>query len=340
MTKDYDFYVSSDIDINNINSDRVPNYKKRRQERENRRQERNKLFLKKFISLVLVFTISGVAADKVIDKWPSIMEELLSFSDEYDSNFNYGNGNNENIYQGYDSAFISDVGELYDDATTYVSDLYKTLDLDSSLECFYVYNYLDDQGLLSLDNNDFNRENKKYMDLYLIGMLGADIMYEKSVCRHEADFYVNTLNKYGIDAIASTCFMGNANHKNTIKGPNHEIVVVNDNGVVTYQDTLNNVIFDKYDLSQDNVVFEQNFNTFCYMMPEFSKEPNVLCTQNNDTQVTELKKWITYDDDGVDISYIDKEFKEAQEKIDNNTSSIAEFEYTYTNNIKNKLPAK
>lgn len=178
------------------------------------------------------------------------------------------------------------------------------------------------------------------MDLYLIGMLGADIMYEKSVCRHEADFYVNTLNKYGIDAIASTCFMGNANHKNTIKGPNHEIVVVNDNGVVTYQDTLNNVIFDKYDLSQDNVVFEQNFNMFCYMMPEFSKEPNVLCTQNNDTQVTELKKWITYDDDGVDISYIDKEFKEAQEKIDNNTSSIAEFEYTYTNNIKNKLTAK
>lgn len=142
MAKDYDFYVSSGIDINNINSDRVPNYKKRRQERENRRQEQNKLFLKKFISLVLVFTISGVAADKVIDKWPSIMEELLSFSDEYDSNFNHGNGNNENIYQDYDSAFISDVGELYDDATTYVSDLYKTLDLDSSLECFYVYNFI------------------------------------------------------------------------------------------------------------------------------------------------------------------------------------------------------
>lgn len=340
MSKDYDFYVSSNSDINNISSDRVPNYKRRQQERERKRKERNKSILKKVISLALVFTMSGVAIDKLVDKWPSFMEELQSFYDEYNPNFNFENNNINNPYKGYDEAFISNISNLYDDATTYVSNLYKNLELDSSLECYYVYNYLDDQGLLSLNNDPNNKKDENYMDLYLIDLLGADIMYQKGFCRHESDFYVKTLNKYGINAIACTCFMGYCNQEYTITYPNHAIVVANDNNVVTYQDTLNDIIFDKYDLEQDNMVFEQNFNMFLYMMPEYSNYKNIVCTQNSKEKITELKKWITYDDDGVYISYIDKEFKEAQEKIDNNTSSIAEFEYLYNNNIKHKLPSK
>lgn len=365
MGKDYKFSRSSESDVDNIILEGAPTYKKRQQQLERKRKKRNPAVLKKVISWVLVFTMSGFALDKIIDNWPSFMEEMQNFYDEYnknedpyeeyglsegnDSSKNYdsskGSGSTKNYdssegndsTKDYDSSFISDIGELYDDATTYVSDLYKNLDLDSSLECYYVYNYLDDRGLLSLHNS---KKNKEYMDLYLDDMLGADILYQKGACRHEADFYVKTLNKYGIDAIVSTCFMGRCNQKYTITVPNHAIVVVNDNNMVTYQDTLSDVIFDKYDLSYDDMVFEQTFNAFCYMMPEYSNYKNVICTQNSSEKVSILEEWIAYDNDGVGIDYIDKEFGEAQEKIDNNASSITEFEHLYTDNIKRKLPVK
>lgn len=237
--------------------------------------------------------------------------------------------------------YVEDLKSLYFEAITYVSGLYETLDLSDSIECYYVYNYLDDHGFLSLDNSTKSLKNipGHYLDLYLDNIEGADILYKKGLCRHEADFYYQTLVKYNIDAITCTCYIGECNKEYRIKRPNHVIVVAKDNGI-TYQDTLNNVIFDKMDSCQEDVVFGLNSDNFIYMMPDESSSIRFITTQNTQSDVDKLNSWIKSDTYSVDVNYINKRFSDAQKKIDDHQEDIESFNKKYSLNIKNKLPDK
>ena len=204
-----------------------------------------------------------------------------------------------------------------------------------------MYNYLDDHGFLSLDNSTKSLKNipGHYLDLYLDNIEGADILYKKGLCRHEADFYYQTLVKYNIDAITCTCYIGECNKEYRIKRPNHVIVVAKDNGI-TYQDTLNNVIFDKMDSCQEDVVFGFNSDNFIYMMPDESSSIRFITTQNTQSDVDKLNSWIKSDTYSVDVNYINKRFSDAQKKIDDHQEDIESFNKKYSLNIKNKLPDK
>ena len=166
-----------------------------------------------------------------------------------------------------------------------------------------------------------------------------DILYKKGLCRHEADFYYQTLVKYNIDAITCTCYIGECNKEYRIKRPNHVIVVAKDNGI-TYQDTLNNVIFDKMDSCQEDVVFGFNSDNFIYMMPDESSSIRFITTQNTQSDVDKLNSWIKSDTYSVDVNYINKRFSDAQKKIDDHQEDIESFNKKYSLNIKNKLPDK
>ena len=180
--------------------------------------------------------------------------------------------------------------------------MYDKLGLENSVQCYYLFNYLDDKGYLSLDNNKVSRyinENKDsyYLDLSKDNLIASDMLFKKSLCRHEAPFFEDSLNNYGIKAYTLSCFMGETGKKYDIKNPNHSVVVSEDLGTMVF-DTLNDNIYDKtsttYADSDPYIYFSYNSNDFLYMMPDCSsnKKTNIICEKLTEKEIDAAKKII------------------------------------------------
>ena len=226
--------------------------------------------------------------------------------------------------------------------------MYGKLGLENSVQCYYLFNYLDDKGYLSLDNNKASRyinENKDsyYLDLYKDNLIAGDMLFKKSLCRHEAPFFEDSLNNYGIKAYTLSCFMGETGKKYDIKNPNHSVVVSEDLGTMVF-DTLNDNIYDKtsttYVDSDPYIYFSYNSNDFLYMMPDCSsnKKPNIICEKLTEQEIDAAKKIMKKDRKCVDNDYLKEQREIVQSKIKAHFRDIEEFKDEYELNVKEKLP--
>ena len=239
--------------------------------------KRNVSPLKKIISFVLALSLissSGVAISKLYkEKHNDFDISGITFG-TVDNTLN-DDAYYEELYKNYRESlggdeFVDELNDVYEDAIKYISKLYDKLELENSVQCYYLFNYLDDKGYLSLDNNKASRyinENKDshYLDLYKDNLIAGDMLFKKSLCRHEAPFFEDSLNNYGIKAYTLSCFMGETGKKYDIKNPNHSVVVSEDLGTMVF-DTLNDNIYDKtsttYVDSDHYIYFSYNSNDF------------------------------------------------------------------------------
>lgn len=224
--------------------------------------------------------------------------------------------------------------------------MYGKLGLENPVQCYYLFNYLDDKGYLSVDNNKVSRyinENKDSYYLDLDNLIAADMLFKKSLCRHEAPFFEASLNNYGIKAYTLSCFMGETGKKYDIKNPNHSVVVSEDLGTMVF-DTLNDNIYDKisttYVNSDPYIYFPYNSNNFLYMMPDCSsnKKPNIICEKLTEQEIDAAKKIMEKDKECVNKEYLKDQRKKVQSKIKKHSRDIEEFKDKYKLNVKDKLP--
>lgn len=318
--------------------------------------KRNVSPLKKIISFALALSLissSGVAINKLYkEKHNDFDISGITFGtsntgSEKDNDYYY------NLYENYRESlggdeFVNELKDVYDTGIKYVSELYGKLGLENSVQCYYLFNYLDDKGYLSLDNNKVSRyinENKDsyYLDLYKDNLIAADMLFKKSLCRHEAPFFEDSLNNYGIKAYTLSCFMGETGKKYDIKNPNHSVVVSEDLGTMVF-DTLNDNIYDKisttYVDSEPYIYFPYNSNDFLYMMPDCSsnEKSNIICEKLTEQEIDAAKKIMEKDRKCVDTEYLKEQREIVQSKIKAHFSAIEEFKDEYKLNVKEKLP--
>ena len=318
--------------------------------------KRNVSPLKKIISFALALSLissSGVAISKLYkEKHNDFDISGITFGtsntgSEKDNDYYY------NLYENYRESlggdeFVNELKDVYDTGIKYVSELYGKLGLENSVQCYYLFNYLDDKGYLSLDNNKVSRyinENKDsyYLDLYKDNLIAADMLFKKSLCRHEAPFFEDSLNNYGIKAYTLSCFMGETGKKYDIKNPNHSVVVSEDLGTMVF-DTLNDNIYDKisttYVDSEPYIYFPYNSNDFLYMMPDCSsnEKSNIICEKLTEQEIDAAKKIMEKDRKCVDTEYLKEQREIVQSKIKAHFSAIEEFKDEYKLNVKEKLP--
>ena len=318
--------------------------------------KRNVSPLKKIISFALALSLissSGVAINKLYkEKHNDFDISGITFGtsntgSEKDNDYYY------NLYENYRESlggdeFVNELKDVYDTGIKYVSELYGKLGLENSVQCYYLFNYLDDKGYLSLDNNKVSRyinENKDsyYLDLYKDNLIAADMLFKKSLCRHEAPFFEDSLNNYGIKAYTLSCFMGETGKKYDIKNPNHSVVVSEDLGTMVF-DTLNDNIYDKtsttYVDSDPYIYFSYNSNDFLYMMPDCSsnEKSNIICEKLTEQEIDAAKKIMEKDRKCVDTEYLKEQREIVQSKIKAHFSAIEEFKDEYKLNVKEKLP--
>lgn len=232
---------------------------------------------------------------------------------------------------------ISTVQELYDEATSEVSDLIKTIGFDNSIECFYFVDYLLSNGYLSLEDFSYD-DNADFLDLYDYDALGADVLYGTGVCRHTADFYTNVLKKAGYDAYTSACYL-TENKNDSTKKPNHAITVVNDCGVV-YQDlAYDKEIYDKY--VSGNCVTNEDKTIFVLPMNKFTnQDENIIVTHNDLDTINYIDSLFENDNEYV-TSDAKKKCQDYVEKvIIYNDDNIEDFEQKYYDEVLSKLPEK
>ena len=317
--------------------------------------KRNVSPLKKIISFALALSLissSGVAINKLYkEKHNDFDISGITFGtsntgSEKDNDYYY------NLYENYRESlggdeFVNELKDVYDTGIKYVSELYGKLGLENSVQCYYLFNYLDDKGYLSLDNNKVSRyinENKDshYLDL-CYDNLAYDMLFKKSLCRHEAPFFEDSLNNYGIKAYTLSCFMGETGKKYDIKNPNHSVVVSEDLGTMVF-DTLNDNIYDKisttYVDSEPYIYFPYNSNDFLYMMPDCSsnEKSNIICEKLTEQEIDAAKKIMEKDRKCVDTEYLKEQREIVQSKIKAHFSAIEEFKDEYKLNVKEKLP--
>lgn len=197
--------------------------------------------------------------------------------------------------------YDSSDAQLYDEATTLVSEYYDDLDLENSLQCFYVYNYLAYNGYLSLNNNN----DYKYKDMYNNNELGVDVLYTKNAtCRHLSEYYMNTLNKSGYEAY---CMVGMLDNESKI---NHQLVIVNDE-YVTYQDNYNREVFEK----SDNKLIDLFDDS--YMIPYNKPVTNkkLISTHNTSEVQHKINKLYKDDNDMVNKDYVNEQYDIAYHKM-------------------------
>ncbi len=317
--------------------------------------KRNVSPLKKIISFALALSLissSGVAISKLYkEKHNDFDISSITFG-TVDNTLN-DDAYYEELYKNYRESlggdeFVDELNDVYEDAIKYISKLYDKLGLENSVQCYYLFNYLDDKGYLSLDNNKASRyinENKDsyYLDLSKDNLLAGDMLFKKSLCRHEAPFFEDSLNNYGIKAYTLSCFMGETGKKYDIKNPNHSVVVSEDLGTMVF-DTLNDNIYDKtsttYVDSDPYIYFSYNSNDFLYMMPDCSsnKKPNIICEKLNEKEIDAAKEIMKKDKECADNDYLKEQREIVQSKIKAHFSDIEEFKEEYELNVKEKLP--
>lgn len=310
-----------------------------------KKKTQNSGAFKRALSFVLVLTMLVGAGKLVKDKvdFQSIKQNAIEDIDDFFDTFSKMNtepfvqNDEKYVLPVYTSMKdVKEIESIYDDATTMVSDLYDTLDLDNTLECYYVFNYLCDNGYLGLTT----KIDEKYLDLNEDNCLGADVLYSKGNCRHQTDYYTKTLQKYNMEAYPAVCFMGESGKEYSFSVPNHVVTIANDNGVVTYQDTVNNEIFDKYGSQYDEVRSSLKSASFIYMMPEFDMAPNVIGPKITNDQKNTIKNLEVYDDDGITYEFLESKYSSADEKLKNHYQDVNDFIDDYEQEILQKLPSK
>ncbi len=213
---------------------------------------------------------------------------------------------------------------LYDEATTLVSEYYDDLELENSLQCFYVYNYLANNGYLSLDSNS----NYKYKDMYNNNMLGVDVLYTSdTTCRHLSEYYMNTLNKSGYEAY---CMVGMLNNDDRI---NHQLVIVNDE-YTTYQDNYNKAVFEKSDGQLQDLFGNE------YMVPYAKPVTNkkLISTHNSMDVQRKINKMYEDDNDKVTQDYVSKQYDIAYHKMMVvYPEKLQDFKEEYNKKVLNKM---
>lgn len=310
---------------------------------------------KKIISFILAWALlssSGIAINKVYREKHNDFDissiTLGTLDNELNDDAYY-----EELYKNYRESlggdeFVNELNDVYEEAIKYISELYGKLGLENSVQCYYLFNYLDDKGYLSVDNNKASRyingnKDSYYLDLYKDNLIATDMLFKKSLCRHEAAFFEDTLNNYGIKAYALSCFMGEAGKKYNIKNPNHSVVVSEDLGTMIF-DTLNDNIYDKTSItyldSDPYIYFSYNTNDFLYMMPDCSsnEKTNIICEKLNEEEIDTAKKDMEKDKKCADNDYLKEQRKIVQSKIKTHFSDIKEFKNEYELNVKEKLP--
>lgn len=318
--------------------------------------KRNVSPLKKIISFALALSLissSGVAISKLYKEKNNDFDiSGITFGTsntglEKDNDYYY------NIYENYRESlggdeFVNELKDVYDTGIKYVSELYGELGLENSVQCYFLFNYLDDKGYLSVDNSEIKRQynsnnDSHYLDLYLDGIEGLDLISKKSVCRHESAFYSDSINEYGIKAYPVSCFMGETGKEYNIKNSNHSVVISEDLGGIVL-DTLNDSIYDKtsttYVDSEPYVYFSYNSNSFLYMIPDDSsyERLNVICSKLDKGEVEEVKSLITSDKESLSSIYLEEQKKIVDNKIKDHYSDIEKFKDKYELNVKEKLP--
>ena len=219
--------------------------------------------------------------------------------------------------------------ELYDEATTLVSNYYSDIELENSLQCFYVYNYLEYNGYLS--SNDF--DDYKYKDMYKNNALGVDVLYTpNTTCRHLSEFYMNTLNKSGYEAYCMTgilCEDGSKNDK-----INHQVVEVKDNDYITYQDNYNRNIFEKNDNELESI--SNDMVMYPYNKP--IKNKNLIATHNNKNVQNRVNRLYESDNDSITSSYVAKQYDIAYHKMMVvHADKLYQFEDEYNEKVLSKI---
>lgn len=309
---------------------------------------------KKIISFILAWALlssSGIAVNKLYkEKHNEFDISSITFGtldNTLNDDYYY-----EELYKNYRESlggdeFVDELNDVYEDAIKYISKLYGKLGLENSVQCYYLFNYLDDKGYLSLDNNKASRYINENKDSYYLDLcydnLAYDMLLKKSLCRHEAPFFEDSLNNYGIKSYTLSCFMGETGKKYDIKNPNHSVVVSEDLGTMVF-DTLNDNIYDKtsttYVDSDPYIYFSYNSNDFLYMMPDCSsnKKTNIICEKLTEQGIDAAKKIMKKDKECVDNDYLKEQREIVQSKIKTHFSDIEEFIEEYELNVKEKLP--
>lgn len=309
---------------------------------------------KKIISFILAWALlssSGIAVNKLYkEKHNEFDISSITFGtldNTLNDDYYY-----EELYKNYRESlggdeFVDELNDVYEDAIKYISKLYGKLGLENSVQCYYLFNYLDDKGYLSLDNNKASRYINENKDSYYLDLcydnLAYDMLLKKSLCRHEAPFFEDSLNNYGIKSYTLSCFMGETGKKYDIKNPNHSVVVSEDLGTMVF-DTLNDNIYDKtsttYVDSDPYIYFSYNSNDFLYMMPDCSsnKKTNIICEKLTEQEIDAAKKIMKKDKECVDNDYLKEQREIVQSKIKTHFSDIEEFIEEYELNVKEKLP--
>ena len=241
--------------------------------------------------------------------------------------------NKDNKSSSISSSFLANEEkediELYDEATTLVSEYYKSINLNNSLECFYVFHYLEYYGYLSKDNNNY-----VYKDMYDIDALGVDVLYTKdTTCRHLSEFYMNTLNKSGHEAYCMPGILYNDGiiNDNSI---NHQWVIVKDDDYITYQDNYNNNVYEK----QDNTLVSLFNKSIMIPYEKGITNKKLIATHNSKQTQNIINDLYKNDNDFASQTYVQQQFDSAYYKMNKYNDEFIKFKDKYQEQILNKLP--
>ena len=250
----------------------------------------------------------------------------------------YDNNKNTNAINNiYNDDNTINISYLYNEALDEVVYLMNELDVDSSLEAYYVFEYILSNGYISNKTPCFTEDEKDVLDLYNEELLGLDVIYGNMNCRHITDFFTKVLVKMGYDAYVLPCYF--STDKNDISNiPNHVITIINEKNTI-YIDATNKIVFDNY--KGYNYLTDSNKDYYAIAMADYSSyDRNVVVSHNTNDSISHINKLVNNDINNISNKDINNEYKIAKNKIKNNKYNIDTFIIRYKKNILNNLPDK